>query len=318
MTINSTEQVLERADMVIADLTGQGGYLNPEQSDQFLDEVQEQPTILNEARVVRMNSHTRNVDAIGFASRIMKAANNSMTGATGGAADDGSNDRWLAAADRSKPTIRQVQLISKEVMAEVHLHQEVLEDNIECEDVETRIMRLIAERAALDLEDWGINADDTSGDAYLALGNGYVKRAVSNIVDNLSAGLTPNTFRDAQLAMPQKYLAQLAAMRNYVTTADNIRYRSVISQRATGFGDSALQSAAEINAYGAPLRPVHKMPANTALFTFPQNCLFGIHRQISVETERDIRARSLVVVLHTRIDVNFEDEAAVVKITNIN
>jgi HK97 family phage major capsid protein len=318
MSRKRTDEVLARADLIIGDLSGSGGYLNPEQADRFIDEIQEQPTVLAEARVVRMNSHTRNIDAIGFDSRIMKAANNSDTGATGGAADDGSNDRHLAAADRSKTTQRQVQLISKEVMAEVHLHQEVLEDNIERGNLESHIMTLIVQRAALDLEEWALNADDGSGDPYLALTNGYVKLAVSNVVDNLNAGITPNMFRDAQLAMPQKYMRNVGAMRTWTTTADEIRYRSNVAARATGFGDSSLQTFAELTAFGVPIRKATQMPANTALFTLPQNLLFGIHRDIQVETERDIRARSLVVVLSTRVDCQFEDENAVVKVININ
>lgn len=318
MTINRTQEVLARADLVISDLTTYGGILNEAQADAFIDEVMEVPTILSEARVVRMRSHTQNIDAIGFADRIMKAAKNSYNTGTSGHKDDGTNDRYLAAADRSKPVTRQVQLISKEVMGEVHLHQETLEDNIERGRLETHIMRLIAAQAALDLEDWAINADQGSLDPYLALGDGYVKRATTNVVDVMNAGISPNVFRDAQLAMPQKYLNNVSALRTWLTVQDDIRYRSVVSQRATGHGDAALQGQPEITPFGIPTRKVHKMPANTALFTHPQNLLFGIYREISVETERDIRARTLIVVLHTRIDAQYETEEAVVKITNIN
>lgn len=323
MTRKKTEEVLARADLAINDLSTEGGYLNPEQSDQFIDEVQEQPTVLQEARVIRMNSHTRNIDFIGFDQRIMKAAVNGYNGAPNvgapGAGDaPATNDRHLARADRSRTVQRQVQLISKEVMAEVHLHQSVLEDNIEGGNLESHIMRLITEKAAEDLEEWALNADTASGDDYLALGDGYMKRAVSNVVDNLNAGLTPNTFRDAQLALPQRYLRNVGAMRTWVTTADEVRYRSNVAQRATGYGDSSLQNFDDIRAYGVPIRKAMKMPTNQALFTFPQNLLFGIHRDIQVETDRDIRARTMIIVLSTRIDVNFADENAVVKVININ
>lgn len=59
------------------------------------------------------------------------------------------------------------------------------------------------------------------------------------------------------------------------------------------------------------------MPAATGLFTFPQNILFGIQRDIQVETDKDIRSRELVFVLTARIDVLWDDEDAVVKYTNI-
>jgi hypothetical protein len=320
-TRQRTEEVLARADLAIGDLSTEGGYLNPEQADQFIDEVQEQPTVLQEARVIRMNSHTRNIDFIGFDQRIMKAAVNTIGGANigaPGAGDAGFNDRHLPRADRSRTVQRQVVLVSKEVMAEVHLHQSVLEDNIERGNLESHIMRLITVKAAEDLEEWALNADDGAGDPYLALGNGYMKLAVSNVVDNLNAGLTPNTFRDAQLALPQRYLVNVGAMRTWVTTADEVRYRSNVAARATGFGDSSLQNSDDLRAFGVPIRKAMKMPVNEALFTFPQNLLFGIHRNIQVETDRDIRARTIIIVLSTRIDVNYGDENAVVKLININ
>lgn len=313
MTKKRVDEVIARADLAISDLTTDGGLLLPEQANAFIDEVQEQPTLLNEARVIRMNSPTRKINAIGFASRIMKVAPQA-----GGYNDDGSNDRTLTEANRSKPATRQVELVSKEVMAEVHLPYEVLEDNIEQGNLETHIIRLIAQRAALDLEEWVIRGDTASGDPYLALNDGLLKAATSNVVDVLAAGVSPNVFRDAQLAMPQRYLRNLAAMRTYITVQDEIRYRSVVATRGTGYGDSALQTNQELQAYGVPLRKTPMMTANFGLFTYPQNIIFGIHRDILIETERNIRSRQLVVVLSTRVDVKYEDEEAVVKIINMN
>ena len=313
MTSKRVQEVIERADITISDLTTNGGLLLPEQSNRFLDEVQEQPTMLQQVRVIRMNSPTMNINKIKFADRIMKAASQ-----TGQAEDDGSNARILPKADRSKVTTRQISLSSKEVMAEVHIPYEVLEDNIERGNFETHVLRLMAERSAQDLEEWMITADTASGDAYLALQDGLLKSATSNVVDNLNAGLTPDTFRDAQLAMPQRYLRNLSAMRNFVTVQDAIRYRSNVAARATGYGDSALQGSGELVAYGVPVQSTPFMTANTALFTFPQNIVFGIHRDILVETEKNIRSREIVIVMSTRVDVVYEDEEAVVKVTNIN
>lgn len=313
MTIGRVKEVLHRADMTIGDLTNNGGLLNPTQANKFIDEVQEQPTMLSQVRMIRMPSPTYKIDKIGFASRIMKAALQ-----TGSAEDDGSNPRILPKADRSAVTTRQIELVSKEVMAEVRIPYEVLEDNIERGTLESHIMTLMVQQSAQDLEEWMITADESSGDDYLALTDGLLVLATSNVVDNLSAGPNPDMFRDAQLAMPQRYLRNLAAMRNFLTVQDTIRYRSNVSARATGFGDSALQSAQQINAYGAPVEQTPFMSANTALFTIPQNILFGIHRDILIETEKNIRSREIVIVLSTRVDTQYEDEEAVVKITNIN
>ena len=74
MSTRQVRQLLERADIAVGDLIGDGGYLQPETADAFIDEVEEQPTMINQVRTVRMNSPQLNIDKIGFDGRIMRAA----------------------------------------------------------------------------------------------------------------------------------------------------------------------------------------------------------------------------------------------------
>ena len=60
------------------------------------------------------------------------------------------------------------------------------------------------------------------------------------------------------------------------------------------------------------------MPADKCILTHPQNIIWGVQRQISVETDRDIRARTYIIVLTLRVDMKFETEDAVVEINGIN
>jgi len=308
----SNEELARRADLALSDLSTNGGLLSPEQANLFIDKVQEQPTILNQARIVRMNAPSRKINRLGFDSRILKAATQA-----GSANDDGSNDRYLAEADRSSPTSAQITLTTKEVIAEIRLPYEVLEDNIEGQSFESHVMGLIAARAAQDLEEWVIQGDTASGDAFLALNDGFLKSATSNVLDNASLGISPTMFKTALLTMPQKYLRNLTQLRHFVTVADHIRYRDNVSKRATGYGDSMLTTNAPINAFGVQVDAAPLMTASTGLFTFPQNMLFGIQRQVQVETDKDIRSREIIIVLTARIDAKWDDEAAVVKMINI-
>lgn len=320
----SNAELAKRADLAISDLTNNGGILNPEQANLFIDMVQEQPTILNQARVVRMGAPTRKINRLGFGSRIMKAA---PQGTPPHAADDGTNDRYLAAADRSAPTTAQIELNTKEVMAEVHLPYELLEDNLEGQSFEDHVMRLIAERAAQDLEEWALSSDTGSGDAYLALNDGLLKTATSHVVDcsaqldvdgnALNSNIHPATFANAMLSMPQKYLRSLTALKHFMTVADTIKYRARVAQRATGYGDSSLTENNELRVMGVPVEQAPLMPSGYGLFTFPKNILFGIQRNIQVETDKDIRSRQIIIVLTTRVDCIWDDEDAVVKFTNV-
>lgn len=310
------QALIARADLALADLTANGGMLLPEQSNAFIDMILEQPTILKQVRQVRMSGPERKINRIGFDSRILRAAVQ-----TGGQNDAGDNDRYVKKADRAKPKTAQISLQTKEVIAEVRIPYEALEDNIEGESLESHIMRLIAERAAVDLEELCLAGDTSSGDAYLALVDGWLKRMTPHIVNNASAGVSPDLFTNGLLAMPQKYIRNLAMLKHFVSVANTIKYRQNVSKRATGYGDSALTQNIPLFAGGVAVEPAPMLAAvgsgNSGILTFPQNLLFGIQRDITVETAKDIRSREYIIVLTARIAVQIDDIDCTVKYTNI-
>lgn len=319
----TNEELAARTDFAISNLTSTSGLLNPEQANRFIDIVQEQPTILNQVRTIRMNAPTRKIDRMGFASRIMRVA---PQGTPPHAADDGTNDRYLAAADRSAPTTSQIELNTTEYMAEVHLPYEVLEDNLERGNFEDHVMRQIGEKVAEDLEELALGGDTGSGDAYLASKDGYLKRMTTNVYDNISAGINPDLFENGMLTMPQKYLRNLANLRHWCSVANTIKYRGEVAKRATGYGDSMLTQNGELYAYGVRVEAANMLGApsgvtngisNSGFFTYPKNLLWGIQRQIQIETDRDIRSRQHIIVVTCRIDFQIDDEAACVKYINI-
>jgi len=311
------ENLIQRADLALSDLTSNGGILSPEQTETFIDLLLDQPTILKQCRQVRMSTPERKINKIQFASRILRAALQ-----TGSALDAGGNDRYVRAADRAKPTTSQITLQTKEVIAEVRLPYEALEDNIEGQAFESHIMRLIAERAAVDLEELALGGDTSSGDAYLALHDGWMKRMTSHVVNNLAAGCNPTMFKNGLLALPQKYHRNLAMLKHFVTVANAIRYRDLVAARATGYGDSMLTGQGPIFAQGIAVEAAPMLAGVSSgtqgLLTFPQNLLFGIQRDVRVETDKDIRSREYIIVLTARVAIQIEDEDASVKYTNIN
>lgn len=314
----SNQELAKRADIVLADLSTNGGMLLPEQADTFIDIMMEQPTLLRQVRQVRMNAPERKIPKLGFASRIMKAA---PQGTTPYQQDNAINNRHLAAADRSKVTTSQITMATKEMIAEIRIPYEVLEDNIEGQSFESHVMRLIAERAAIDMEEYALYADTASGDPYLALTDGYLKRMTSHVVNNANAGVSPDMFQAGMLAIPQKYLRNVAQMKHIVSVANTIKYRGKVAQRATGYGDSMLQQGGAIFAYGVPVEAAPMIASqgsgNVGIFTYPQNLIWGIQRQLQVETDKDIRAREIIVVLTARVALQIEEEDATVKYTNI-
>lgn len=310
------EDLVKKADWAVGDLSS-GGLLNAEQSNAFIRKLLVQPTILRQARSVTMSSPQRNINKIQFASRILRP------GVSGTA---------LGIVDRSKPITEQITLNTKEVIAEIRLPYDVIEDNIERGNIGTHtdvggtptaggvrdtIMTLIAERAALDLEELALLGDTGSGDPYLALVDGYLNQATSNTVDNASAGIGKSMFKAGLQAMPDQYLRNLNSLRHFVSVDNEIEYRDTISNRETGLGDAIIQGTSPVFGFGVPVEMASLMPGSLGLLTTPLNLIFGLQRDIHIETDKDISSRTYIIVLTARVDFKIEEEDACVKYINI-
>ena len=323
--MSANEKLLQKADWAIADLTANSGLLNPEQANVFIRKLLIQPTLLAQSRRVVMNSPTRKINKIQFASRILKAGFNTFPSGATRALDDTAN------RERSKVTTEQIELNTKEVIAEVRLPYEVIEDNIERGNIGlsrdgggassggivATIMDLIAERAALDLEELAILGDTASSDPFLALTDGYLKRFTSNIVDAGGANISRTIMKNGSKTMPTQYRRNRAQMAHYLSTEQEIEYRDTLANRETSLGDGQLQSLAPVWAAGTPVEGVGLMPGESGLLTHPLNLLFGIQRQIHIESDKDIQRREYIIVLTARVDMQVEEELAGVKYINL-
>lgn len=316
------EQLIEKAAMTLADLAA-GGRLNVQQSNKFLRMVQDAPTIIKSSRFVPMESDSRKIERIGFGQRILRP---------------GIERTEVAEADKAVPDTSTIQLNTKEVIAEVNITYDTLENNIEKGNLQNSIMQMIAERAALDLEELIVNGDTTSADPYLALIDGIRKQAVSHIVD--ASDVVANKYGPRQVfkrmykAMPTKYLRNPAAYRMFTSYGLETEWKDAIGFRETSAGDSALEGGRLPNAYGVPVKGIAMLQpysfdpdgagaevayqASDAVFTHPQNIVLGMNRNITVEVDKDIRKREFIIVLTAKVDCLFEWEDAVVKATGIH
>ena len=217
------------------------------------------------------------------------------------------------------------------MIAEVRLPYEVIEDNIERGNIGlsrdgggassggivSTIMDLIAERAALDMEELAILGDTGSADPFLALTDGYLKRFTSNIVDAGGAAISRTIMKNGSKTMPTQYRRNRAQMRHYLSTENEIEYRDTLANRETSVGDAMHQSLAPVYAAGTQVEGVGLMPSEQGMLTHPLNLIFGIQRQIHLESDKDIRAREYIMVLTARIDMQVEEELAGVKYVNL-
>ena len=314
MGAQTKEQIIQKADMTLQDIIDNGGYLTTAQADRFIEDLIDQPTIMNQARVIAMSSPKQEINRIGFGQRIMRKA-----------PEDGET---LDASKRSKPTTKKIELSTVEVMAEIELPYKVIEDNIMRGNINAggdrptgafvdMILRLIAERAATDMEELALLGDKDDADEYLALVDGWLKRTKSHIVDHEGAEISKTMFKNGVKTLPSRFHRNLSSMRHFVSVAQNVEYSDKLSSRETALGDSKIQTLENNWGSGVPVRGVPLMPEDKGLLANPQNLIFGIQREMSLEFEKNIRARKFIIVLTARVDVQIEDEEANVKYTNI-
>lgn len=315
----TNREIIRKADIAVSDLTNNGGYLNPEQSDFFVRTLINEPTVLRVARTVRMDSPKREINKVVFGSRILRP------GVSGTA---------LSLADRAKPTTSKVTLTTSEAIAEVRLPYDVIEDNIERGNLnqagantsaqaatggfKDTIVTLMAQRAALDLEELAILGDSASADSFLAMQNGYLKLITTNVVDAGGARISRSVFKAGMQAMPKPYLRNLSSLAHMVNTSQEIEYRDTIAQRESTMGDEVNRTNVPVvHGFGVPVIPAATMPVASGIFTLPDNLIFGIQRQISIESDKDITEREIILVISMRVAFAIEEQTAAVKYTNL-
>ncbi|KAB2460781.1 phage major capsid protein [Bacillus sp. CH126_4D] len=307
MTLNN-KTIIEKADITLATLAS-GGLMNPEQADTFLRMVQSAPTILKDSRFVQMASDTRKIEKMGFGNRILRP------GVEGTALKD---------SDRSAPTTSTVTLNAKEVIAEVHITYDTLENNIEGNNLQNTIMQMIAERAALDIEELIINGDKSSADTYLTLLDGLRKQATSHVIDHAAGAFSKDVFKKAYKAVPAKYLRNPKDWKFYTSHGLEVEWKDQVAARQTNLGDFSLQGGLA-SAYGVPVDGIAMLQPYTdetntvsdILLTHPKNIVVGMSRNIRIEVDKDIRARKFIIVLTAKVDAKFEEEDAVAKVIKV-
>jgi len=303
------QQLFQRADLALSDLTTNGGILLPEQGDRFIRTLIEQPTLLSQARVITMNSPIQKINKIKFGSRILQNASQDPT------ANDAVNlGRYLK--NGSKPTTDQVTLTTKEVIAKVLLSYEVIEDNIERDNFQDTLLTLMAQRVAVDLEELIISGDTNSADPYLALLNGLLVKTTHNIVDGNNESLDPELLSSMVLAMPKQFRS-IAGQQYWTSSNAEIVMRNTIASRNTGLGDAYLTGTQPITIQGKRLQGIHMMPIGKAILTDPRNIIVGFQRMVRLESFRDIEARQIKFIMTARLDMALEEELAVVKAINL-
>ncbi len=307
------EELLEKA-IETSDLSG-GGLLGTQQAERFIDMAVDQSTMLREARVVRMRAPVMELDKIATSGRVSQL-----------------KTEGVAPATLSEPSFSKVTMTAVDVITPFELTFEALEDSIEGGDLEETVISVMAKQTATDLEELAVLGDTTSSDPFLQGLDGWrVLAEDGHVVDFQGATLDRSGLSAMYKALPDKYKRNHQDLRYFFAPAMVQDWNDTFSDRQTVIGDEALTGRSAPPYMGVPLVSVPVIPTNLegvngyssdpvlsfGLLTLRQNLVFGIHRQVRIDKDRDILRGVNIYVITTRVAVAYEETDAVVLAVNI-
>jgi len=307
------DQLLEKA-FVTGDLAS-GGLLNADQSAKFIRGVFEKAVVTKECRRVPMKANKVQIDKITYTADVLQkpvAVGTEHTNTT-------------------KPVTSKLDLSAEEVIVAVDIGYDSLEDSIEGKGLFDTILELTESKMGPEFDKLILYGDKTGGSGdVLEVLDGVFKKVSSHSHDASSATLSDTILFNTVKQMPGKYMDIETDLRFYVSHLARLDYVKALADKNVNDAFTRfLLEANEPSYQGIPVRKVGALltenigggtPAvngSKGLLLNPRNIVLGIHRDIMFEMERVPRKRIIEVTMTMRVDVQVEEEDAVVKILNI-
>lgn len=295
----SNREIMKRIDSALKAITVSdlgNAVLQPEKAAMFVREMERSNPLLAESRRLDMRADKRDIDRIAYQVQILDAT-----------------------FSETKPTFNTNRLDAVKVKGQFAIEDDTLEDNIEGDALEDLIINLAGSQVGRDLIKLGLQGDTGSGDTFLALTDGWVKLA-ANTVDgsggDFTQGDVEGAMNAAMAAADAKYLENRGDLRFYTTFDIRDNYHDVLRNRGTGLGDRAQTGNDEVGYKGIAVREIGQMTINKMLLTSPNNLVWGVHREVRIEPDRDPANEQTVFYITARVDFNYEDENGAVEVIN--
>ncbi len=274
----------------------------------FIDYIVDESTLLKLIRTIRMPGKKHTIDKIGLGGNVL------VKGTPG--VDPGDT------VSLSGPT--QLELTAEEILAIVSIGDDVLEDNIEGEAFVQHLLRMIGASAANELEQAAIHADTAVADTgIMDRWDGWYKLAKAAGAHTIEAMTDADRYwpgaagaKATKLlkAIPTKYrqdyrtLAWLLHNDLYLDYNDELATKGMSEawQSITGMQDIPLRGIRNIRVprMKTDMAFTHEATPYTdgtfVMCTDLRNLIFGIHREIKIEPQRQARKRATDFVLSMR------------------
>lgn len=247
---------------ITTDAIANAGKLNTKQADKFIDYVVEETAWMNDARIIRVEGDSFEIDKIGVGRRAAVPA------------AEGKDPGVRRSISTGKVTMRPV-----EIMIPFAIGDSVLETNIQGASLEDTIVKMMGRKAANDCEELHITGDALGAaaleadlveggasnryikDSYLGLYDGWLRQAdAGHIFNAAGANIGSNVFGSLIRSLPTKFRRDRGKLRWMMSSDLAQLWRERTSARATGIGDAALGGANSVPAFGIPIVEIPLLP----------------------------------------------------------
>lgn len=308
------DKILEKA-FTSGDLAS-GGLMNPEQAAKFVQGIFDKSVITAECRREPMKANKKQIDKITYTSDILQKPNAVGTDPSA----------------TSKPTTTKVTLDAQEAIVAIDIGYDALEDSIESQGLMDTILGITAGRLGYEIDVLALHGNSVGATGtFLDILDGIFKQVTTHVLDAGDATLSDTILANALKKLPGKYLDNEAGWRFYVSHLARLDYVTCLAGKGVNEAFVRYLIEAKEPAYnGIPVRKVGGIKTedvgggaspvvygSQALLVNPRNIVFGIHRDIAYEFQRQPRKRIVEVTITMRVDFKLEEEDAIVKITDI-
>lgn len=312
---------LDEAFKAAVDITDAGdAILNPVQFDRFVRTVEEENTLLSEARFIKMDENKVNIDRISMSDRVLYSGQ-----------DNSSVLREIGDSEMRKPTMAMNQLVAQEFQTTTGVQDRMLRRIIEKENFTNTLIELISKAAGRDLEELAIFGDTNityATDDVLHQTDGWVKLCGNKIAEDTSGyefdidgADAPVDMFDAMIAkLPKKYLQNPQDYSFYVNWDVADAYRDYLAARNTVLGDNVLTQGVLPPYKGISVKYLPRLARSTstadnrigrvAMLQNPNNMVWGVFHEVTIEPDRIPKKRRTDYVLSVEADAHYEDENA--------
>lgn len=281
--------------------------LQPRYFDEFVLCATRQSTIFNDARRIIMDSPIVGIDRTGFTERLLEPGEELIT------------------PNRRQPKFAQERLVARELVGDVGISDQALRRNKMRENYVGLMIDMMGTQGGQDWESYSVLCNtqlDPADDVLLASNDGWIAKARNHIYgggrkagDDFDGTDVIAMFNEMLKKYPKNYLRNRRNLRYYVDSDVYSDYIDIKGERPTLTGDQTIETNIArpykgIQVVEAPVlneaRDIEGVGA-TAMLVDPNNLVYGIFEEVTLEPERTARGRLTDYVMTMEVDQAYEN-----------